>query len=344
MATWFTDGCTMTNVTTGKYSIAAASYATGKGRFGTSALAIAGGVGQFVGVPITSNPSTLYTAFAIQTSALPSGNASFWSAFDATANLAQISLNFNGSGQLVFTNSSGTQLGSPSTQNFFTNTIFFLEIKSIINSSSGLAEVRLNGNTTPIISYTGNTQSSSNAYINQIRFLNNNVQFTNNYFSDIHIWDTVGTPNGYLGNKRVYTLAATADSASSGLNQMSTSPTQTTGNHFQNIQEMPPDGDTSYNYSNVAARESYRFQSLPSNAQNVVQVVGWADTRIDDAGPHTCEILVRSNDVDLVGATVFNPNATYGYLMQPCPTDPNTSATWTVAGVNAMEVGPNILS
>jgi hypothetical protein len=127
---------------------------------------------------------------------------------------------------------------------------------------------------------------------------------------------------------------------------MSTSPSQTTGNHFNNIKEMPPDGDTSYNYSNVAARESYRLAQLPSNAQNVVQVVGWADTRIDDAGPHTTEVLIRSNSVDMTSPSpaVFNPNSTYGYMMQPCPTDPNTGTTWTVAAVNAMEVGPNILS
>lgn len=335
----------MTNVVSQKYGVSGPgtqSYVSNKGRFSTNALDISG---SYVGVLFPGDPQTTVTGFAIQTQTLASSGANIiWSAYDANTNQRQCYLGWNASGQLQFYLGNGTALGSASSSSFPANSIIQLEIMATIGSSGSL-QCRLNGNTTPILTFAGNTQSSSHAYMSEIRLeCSAGGGSQNNWFSDIYMFDTNGSaPNNFLGNKRVLTLAPTADSATAGLNTFSTQPTRTTGSHYLNANTEPPN-TSDYNFSATSGqRESYQNGGLPAAVNNVSLVNVWAYMEIDNASPHTAGIAARSSGVDSVGPAI-NVAQSFTMYNQPFPTDPNTGAAWLNTAVGAAEFGVELLS
>lgn len=345
----FTEGSGMCTDITLKYlQTSNAAYAAAKGRFGTKAVQV-GGAGGYARVGFANNPATGFCNFAVQVTAFPtSGTNKIWEARDQNLNAVQCSLAFLPSGQLqAYRGDTVTAIGSPSSQVFAINTIIQLEIKVTINSTTGLFQVRLNGNATPIINFSGNTQTSANAYLSAMALANGSSGI-NTYFSDIVMFDSGGSaPNDFIGNKRVYTLLPNMDSATGGLNQFSTQPSQSSGNHFLNVNAAAPPGDSTYNFdSTVNDRESYRMPSLPANASGVVGINVWASWRIDDAGPHTAEISSRSATTDSFSAAI-NVAASYAYSSFFQATDPATSVAWTpsaVGGSSGSEIGVKVIS
>lgn len=238
----------------------------------------------------------------------------------------------------------GTAIGSPSSTSFSANSIIQLEIEATISSTAGALTCRLNGSTTPILTFTGNTQMSVNSYASRLVLgvvPNSSIDV---YCSDIIMFDTNGSaPNSWLGNKRVLTLAPTADSATAGLNAFSTTPTRATGSHYLNVNTEPVN-TSDFNFSPTSGqRESYQNGGLPPAVNNVTLVNVWAMMEIDNASPHTAAITARSNGVDSVGPAI-NVAQSFTYYNQPFPVDPNTGNPWLNAAVGAAEFGVELLS
>lgn len=340
----FTDSCSMCSNAADKYLSAGTSgYVSGKGRFGGKALQV-GGTSAKVSFP--GNPATVFADFAFQRSTTLAGNMKFWQAEDAPAGVVQCSLAFTPTGQIqAYRGDLAAAIGSPSVESFPANVIVQLEIKATIDNA-GLLQVRLNGNTTPIIDFSGDTQQGSNAYCNvQTLIAPSSI---NHWFSDIVMFDSGGSaPNDFIGNKRVYFLQPNSDSATGGLNQFSTSPAQSAGNHYLNVDDATPPGDSSYNFTAVVNdRESYRMPSLPATASGVIGINIWANWRIDDAGPHNAQISSRSVATDAFSADINVP-ASYAYANYFQATDPDTGVAWTpaaVGGATGSEIGVKLTS
>jgi hypothetical protein len=200
-------------------------------------------------------------------------------------------------------------------------------------------ECRLNGNATPIMTFSGNTRNTANTWLDQIRLQGGQTLYQA-WWSDIIIFDTNGSaPNDFLGNKRVYTLAPNSDSVLGGGNQFSTQPSQSAGSHYLNINEEPPNDDTSYNYdSTVGHRESYGVPDLPAGATGVTGINIWGRARIDDATPHSFRLASRSVAADAFSANI-NLAASHTYYSFFQAVDPNTSAAWLAADVGTSEIG-----
>jgi hypothetical protein len=109
------------------------------------------------------------------------------------------------------------------------------------------------------------------------------------------------------------------------------------------VKEIPADDDTSYNAdATVNDRESYRTAGVSvTGAINWVNV--WPRVRKDDAGSRSLAATARSNSVDAIGNTFSDPSS-YGYFNEVFQNDPNTSAAWLQAGVNAAEFGLKVIS
>ena len=348
MSLKFSDGTTKTNVATQIYPLAGATvaYTAGKGAFGVPALDCP----QNIVCPLQLGAQfvTIFHNFWFQTP-VPGAAGTIWQAFDSVAAAVQVSLQINASGQLQLFR--GATLLATYSSPLAPNTLYHLEIKTIIDPSAGLCQVRLNGNTTPVLTFSGNTRSTANTFTDQTRFgpTTNNAA-THYYYSHIFIFDNIGTsPNDWVGMKRIYTQMPTADSATGGLNAFASSPSQGGGAHFNNVKETPPDDDTSYNSDGTATdRESYRVAGLPSAIVNIVDVNVFVRMRIDDAGPHAVNIVARNGSSDTVGPAQSQA-ASYLYYSQDFPLDPNTSAPWTAAvfgtGSNSnAEFGPEIMA
>lgn len=295
------------------------------------------------------NLVTIITGFAFRLSQLPTTNQSIFSFFDTTANAGQLSLGVTPQGRLQFFANTWIGGGTPSTLGPDSGLIklnpgvwYYLELKVKIDPTTGLVECRMNGNSSPIITFTGNTQSTANAYTNQLVLGGSSLQFTD-WFDDWYVLDFSTGNQAYLGDTRIITVVPSSDSATAGLNQFGTTPSQSVGNHYLNVDEIPPDDDTSYNAdATVNDRESYRTAGVSvTGAIDWVNV--WARVRKDDAGARSVAATARSNSVDAVGNTFSDPS-TYSYFNEVFQNDPNTSAAWLQAGVNAAEFGLKVIS
>ena len=131
---------------------------------------------------------------------------------------SQLDLNITGSGNFYFSRN-GITIGSQTTQSMSFSAWHYIEVKVTINGSSGIAELKVDGNYW--IQLSGqNTQVTGNATASQIRFgiagistlanagfyiddvylLNSAGSVNNNYLGDVKIQASFPTGNGTLNN------------------------------------------------------------------------------------------------------------------------------------------------
>jgi len=286
-------------------------------------------------------PSVIVNA-AFQAPSFPlGGNNNIIQLLDSTVGqfgTTQVSLGYNSGGNLVVLR--GASVIATSVLTIAPLAYYHVQFKVTINAS-GLAEVRVNGNATPWISFSGNTQNTANAFTDAVGMGGSQL-----LMDDWTMQDTTGTAplNDYLGDKKIITFLPNNDSATGGLNQFSTQPSRSAGSHYLNVNANPP-VDTNYNFdSTVNDRESYRFPSIAQASGVISWVNGKARLWKDDAASRSVAIVARNNAVDTVGTTNIMPS-TPTYFANPFPNDPNTAAAWTIAGWNGgAEMGVKIIS
>lgn len=332
----------------------AAGIGTGFGRFSGSQGCWSGSA-QWIWKNLLVQLPTVIVGFAIQPQQIPNSTKLCLTLYDTAGAGQQLGLAIDPSGRLQFYSGGQGMLGgaSPGGSTLGPNSgsvvlhvgvYYYIEVKYTANGSTGLAECRLNGNPTPVITYTGNTLGTGNAWTDRVS-IGCNTTATSHYYDDFYVLDMTGAAplNTYLGDTRIVTLLPNNDSATAGLNQFGTSPSRAAGSHYLNVNENPPDDDTTYNFdATVGHRESYRLGSL-SVTGAIDCVNAWARFEKDDATARSVALTTRSNAVDVVGATINTPTS-YIYSNQVTVVDPNTSAAWTQAGVNAAEVGLKVIS
>jgi hypothetical protein len=213
-----------------------------------------------------------------------------------------------------------------------------MEVKATIADSGGNVEVRINGQT--FINYTGDTRNSTTgtAGIDRVTLAGYASGTTGGMWDDFYVLDTTGSAlNNFLGDCRVSTLAPTSDSAVQF--------TKSTGaSNFSCVDEGRHNSDTDYVESSTAGHiDKYGYADLSANVTTVhaVQVMSYA--RKTDAATRTLRNKLYSSSATLDGSTTA---VTYAYqpIATLATTDPNTSAAWTAAGVNAALAGVEIVT
>jgi hypothetical protein len=113
-----------------------------------------------------------------------------------------------------------------------------------------------------------------------------------------------------------------------------------TSSLFSAVNEVPPDGDTSYIKDSTSTHvSSFAMDSSATGGVSgtIAAVKTLAITR-DEGGASSVKVRLRngstSNDT-----TGTDPGATYVALARLDATDPNTSAAWTTAGLDTIEAG-----
>jgi hypothetical protein len=151
---------------------------------------------------------------------------------------------------------------------------------------------------------------------------------------DFYVADTSGSRNNsFLGPIRIQTLSPNAAGSDTGL-------TPTAGSNYQNVSDQ---NASSYNYSAVVGtRDSYNLPDLAVGTSAVLAVRNVVTGQNSDAGAGGFKPVVRSG-----GTIYYDPTVTVGatskvYSQAVRETDPATSAAWTVAGVNALQVGAEV--
>jgi len=281
---------------------------------------------------VSAGVATLITGCAVYFVATPTNNA-FIQFFDGTTE--QISLRGDGSGHLTISRN-GTVLAT-STNTVSVNTWYFIEIKATIHPSAGVIEVRVNGTSTGWIPSTAslNTRNTANSQATGIAVVqpNQNVRI-----DDFYIADTTGSVNNdFLGPIQI---AVQAPSAAGNYAQW----TPNYGANFGNVRDTIPDGDQTYNASSTANNiDSFVFEKNFMSAGTVLGIQHCILAKQDVGAQRVIAPFQRSSSTDYPGTSV-NLGGGYNYILEVKDTNPDTSAAWTLAGLNAAEFGVKLIS
>ncbi len=280
-----------------------------------------------------SNRSANKTLLAQATRAM--GVAAKFASFSATngimafgdAATSQVTLTANTDGTLSVKRgtASGTVLGT-TTLSLTSGVWYYIEFKATINNTTGSFTVNVNG-AQWLTASSQNTRSTANNSANQIAIGNTGTPVVE--FDDFYSEDA----GNFLGDCRVETKLPTGNGTSSQF-------TPSAGTNWQNVDENPATDDTDYNSDGTAGHiDGYTYPALTTTAGNIKAVMTVPILRNDAAGSVTAASLYRSGGTNYFGTTNTVGSTTYTSYIDIQATDPNTSAAWTVANVNACEFG-----
>lgn len=204
-----------------------------------------------------------------------------------------------------------------------------LEWSYYVDNSAGTFEVRVNG--VSVLSGSGADTRNGGA-VGTINVFRITTSGASDDFDDM-----TGSPAAadWKNTPRVIGQLPNSDG---GVSQWTCS-TGTT--HYAMVDEATPGGDTDYLSSATPNdRDVWGYPSVGVGTGATVYAVMqriWA--RKDDAGVRTIDGVARIGGVNYDGGAAFPLTATYAPYEQIRTVDPSTTAAWTVAGVNAAELG-----
>jgi hypothetical protein len=209
----------------------------------------------------------------------------------------------------------------------------YFEIGGTIATSGGVATVKMNGTT--IISYTGNTKGGGTATAFDAVGLSGN-SYSGTSFDDLYVCDGTGSAphNIFLGDTRVVTMSPNGAGASTQL-------TPDSGSNYARVNELPYSAANNVSGTTPGQRDTYSLSDLPAGVANIFAVQNNVIAKKTSTGAIAVKPAVKSGANVYYGSasSVGTTDATISDLRI---IDPNTSAAWTVSGVNALESGLEI--
>jgi hypothetical protein len=305
------------------------------------ACMINGGSGNVLRKTLSSTQSILIVGVGFKPVTLslssPCEIVSFW---DGGTEQICLTYNLNGALQFFRGSATGTAIG-PATANgtVVANTWYGLAMQVVIaTGTAGSVSLYVNGSAAAAITASSlNTSSSGNNFASQVGLGGNINAAPNNKFDDFYCFDSTGGTLNSLpsGDSRILTkMPSAAGTYTNWTGNGNASP-----NNYLNAAELPPN-TTDYNANNVATtKDSYTMQSA-SLGVSPYFVVARASMDMDDAGPHTPSLFVRSSSVDSTGVvTPALTSGTYKFYDAYFPNDPATSSAWTSTGADNAQAG-----
>jgi len=309
------------------------------GRNGTNGLRIATGTSPtYLRRTLPSTPSTLIMGEACRAAAnTPPDSIPVWNWLDGTT--IQLQLRLENDGTLSVWRGGTAEIASSSPGAVpYRNVYYYIEMKALIDNAAGTVEVRVND--IVVIDANGlDTQESGTAQITQIENGGGSSDGTIDY-DDLYVCDDSGAQcNDFLSDIGLYLLMPEGAGAHADW-------TPLVGVNWQEVDDNPPDDDTTYNLSATATdRDSFEMEDLPGTLTGTIHAVGIAiDCRKDDAGVRTVQPSVRSGGADYDGTSVNIANTYAFHILEAWELDPDTAAGWLVAAVNAMEAGYELVA
>ena len=239
------------------------------------------------------------------------------------------------SGGLIYITRGTTFLGVASV-GFRLNTWHYLELKGVIDNTTGTYEVRLDG--VNILSDTGqDTQGGTNSYINLIQI--HRQSSGQELHDDLYLLDSAGlTNNDFLGDIQIQTVNPDGDGNRNDFTRV--------GGGLNNYEAVDdgdtPDDDTTYNHSAVLDEdELYTHSALAGTFDTVYAISVRNHVRKENAGDRSIRALIRSNTNEAESA-LSGLSTDWLYLDGIFEVDPQGGGAWTETRVNACEMGMTI--
>lgn len=203
------------------------------------------------------------------------------------------------------------------------------------NTTTGTADLRVNGNDNFIVSATGLLSSDSSpddtmaarpvASVFFGQLTGSETPLFNGYsiWSDIAVLERELDADPYLGMYGVFYLRPIAD----GFHSNFLKSTGTVG--YSLLNESPPDDDTGFIYSETTGdKSSFTVESLPTNVVEVAAVLPTVYGRKTDSGTGSIQLGVRSGTDEAMNGDDLPLLTDYSYLQAGFDTDPNGDGPW----------------
>ena len=235
--------------------------------------------------------------------------------------------------------SSGGTLLATGTTSLFSGLWNYIEVSCTISDTIGEVHVRLNGLATDEVSYTGDTKNAGTATnIDAVRLININNATT--YFSDFYLLNSTGSApnNTFLGDVAVRTLSPTGNGAST---QLVGSDGNSVDNYLLN-DELPFSSTDYAGSATIGQKDTYAMANLPAGVTTVYGIQLNGLMAKSDATLAQARYVLRSGGTDYGGVTRTLTTSYVGY-QELYELNPNTSAQWTPAAVNAVEGGMEVV-
>ena len=263
--------------------------------------------------------SELYVAFLFY----PSVSGRIFSFYNSGTKLGYISLSSTSGGNIQAYKGPSTLLAT-GTAMINGSTWYLIEIHYIPATSGGVFQVKVNGISD--ISYSGSTTPAATT-INQIMLSEDGNNWGSGYYDNIIVDDA-----NWIGNTRIQAIQVNGPG---GFTQF----TPSAGANWQNVEEIPY-SETDYNETGVSAKvDTFTHAALSGSpaAVKCVQVQARAKL-IGNPTPTNLQLVVNSGGTAYFSGSKALALASKG-VSALWATDPATGQPWTVADVNAAEIG-----
>lgn len=210
----------------------------------------------------------------------------------------------------------------------------YFEVRIKKGSANGEIEVRING--TQVYLRTDLDTDLGGIDFEAVRSYAPNNSFAR--WDDLYILNVDGSGLvTFLGSPRVYKLTPTAEGASSDW-----TPSSGSDNALM-VDETPEDGDTTYVEASVTNDlDLYTLSDLPAGPNTVHGIMISTEARKTTGDPASFQGVVRTGGSDFNSSSHTLSEAYTGFT-ELREENPDTSAPWTVAQINALEVGVEVV-
>ena len=290
--------------------------------------------------------TTAGVGFALYLEKLPSANNErIVVQFRDFANIPNLSLIVQSTGTLsVFRgHETGTLLETTISPVIVANAFQYIEMQATFSNTVGAYEVRVNGVAVMTAGNVDTVSTSGAEEASQVAFpagITGGLVGTSDtnwaaYYDDIYAYDTTGSFNNtFLGDRRVYTLYPSADTAVADWTPLS-------GNGWTNIDE-GVDDDASYIAAGVPGSPAelvseFDLQNLPVTTGFIAGIEITNRVRKLEAGIADFQTGIISNGAELEGQ-IHPINPVYTYERDIFEFDPDTGASFTPSAIDALQV------
>jgi len=286
---------------------------------------------------IGSNEAVLFCGFAFKADDFTSGSAvSLFSLFDSVTEQCGLAL-FDS--QPYFYRSNLNAVLGAATRAFRAGKWYYVEIKMTVTSSLGVAGMilKVNGETWIQLD-SGNSQDSANAYADSFMLGNWHNNHTDMYYDDFYILNPTGAApyNTFLGNVQIESIRPNGNGTTSNFTGSDADSTD----NYLHIDEVDPDGDTSYLESEaVGDIDLHTLGSLVGGVpQTIFGVQSVLVARKTSSGSRTGRHVLRTGASNYTGSS-FSPEESFLGFEEVWEENPDTVLPWVEADITGLESG-----
>jgi hypothetical protein len=213
---------------------------------------------------------------------------------------------------------------------------FGFEFEVIISNTVGRFRARKNGNTVDDFDSgaTLNTRPGANTQANKLT-IGMNASVNQQQIDDL-LWRSDATSVPWVGDIRCYTRMPASDATA--VFSRSTGATNASC-----VDEAQQNGTTDYVYDSTVNDADFYSIATSSTPASVVAVTTRGFMEKSDAGTRTATVQLKSGSTTVAASTLSLPT-TFSWSWRTDTTDPNTSAAWTASAVDAVTIGPKVVS